>query len=97
MESVVLSPMSANQDFFAVPAPPRNVCCNLSTWNFLVSTSEVTGLRRLCLLLREGDLPWDHPLFSFPCSVLLLPIKTMHFVQLLKALCYLPDVMLPDP
>lgn len=97
MESVVLSPMSANQDFFVVSAPPRNVCFNQSIWNFLVSTSEVTCLRRLCLLLREGDLPWNHPLFSFPCSVLLLPLKTMHFVQLLKAPCYLPDVVLPDP
>ena len=48
MESLVLSPMSTNQDLIpnliAISISHRNVILNKSTWNFLVSSSELICL-----------------------------------------------------
>lgn len=45
MQSLVLSPPSANQDLItnliAVSAAPRNTNLNQSIWNYMVSTKEV--------------------------------------------------------
>lgn len=53
MESLVLSPISANQDLIpelsTVSASPRNVKFNQSTRNFLTSTSEAICLTDPCL------------------------------------------------
>lgn len=58
MKSVVLSPMSLNQNLIAVSAPWRIVTFTKWIWNFSVSTNKVICLIRpsLCLPLREGDL-----------------------------------------
>lgn len=67
MESLVLSPMSANQDLIAnltaVPAFPRNVTINQTIWNYLVDTSEVICWIDLGLSLKEGDFVWNNLLF----------------------------------
>lgn len=60
MDSLVLSPLSENQDFIpnliAVLASPRNMTSNESIWNYLVSTSDVTCLIDTWLFPNEGDL-----------------------------------------
>lgn len=59
MESLVLSPTSANKDLIpnltAVSASPRNVTLNQSIWNYLVSTSKV-------ICFTHPHLPQEHDL-----------------------------------
>lgn len=60
MDSLVLSPLSENQDFIpnliAVLASPRNMTSNKSIWNYLVGNSDMTCLIDTCLFPKEGDL-----------------------------------------
>ena len=91
MDSLVLSPLSENQDFIpnliAVLASPRNMTSNKSIWNYLVGTSDITCLIDTCLFPKEGDLTWGNLFFaridSVPCF--LLPVEVFHFVQVLGA------------
>ena len=53
MESLVLSPKSANQDLLIVSDSPRNGIFNESVWNYLVGTSDVICLDRPFLSLKE--------------------------------------------
>ena len=85
MDSLVLSPLSENQDFIpnliAVLASPRNMTSNESIWNYLVSTSDVTCLIDTWLFPNEGDLTWSNLFFaridSLPCFR--LPVEVFHF------------------
>ena len=53
MESLVLSPKSANQDLIIVSASLRNGIFNESVWNYLVGPSDVICLDRPFLSLKE--------------------------------------------
>ena len=76
MESLMLSPMSSNQDLilnYLVSASPKNEILNQSARNYLVTTSESICLIDLCRPLKEGDLATTS---SFPsaCKVFLFCI-----------------------
>ena len=82
MESLVLSPISPNQDLIpeltAVSAFPRNVKFNQSTQNFLPSTGEVICLTDL--LPSQGEVTLPQTIYSF--NFLFLPFsafKTLSF------------------
>ena len=82
MESLALSPTSANQDLTAVLVSPKNVLFNQSVWNHLVSTSEVMCWIDPCLPPWESDLAWNNLLFAnkLPFPTLFLPLKTFPFL-----------------
>ena len=94
MESLVLSPSSANPDFIphltAESASPRNVTFNQSVLNYLVSTSEVTCLIDPAFPQRKVTLPETiHSLLETSFSSRLLPRKAFHFVEIFRAPFYL--------
>lgn len=58
----------------------------------------IAGLGGIPLFSSEAsDLAWNNPFFRFwlPCPSPFLPVKTLHFVQLLRGLFCLLEGMLP--
>ena len=64
----LLSPVSPNQDLIpnltAVSASSRSAILNQWKWNYPVSTGKVVYSIGCLCPPKEGDLPWNSPLFS---------------------------------
>ena len=84
MESLVLSPASANQDLIpnliAVSASPRNVTSNQSIWNYSVCTGEVIHSVEYFCHSEDVTLPKTiHSLLETSLSHPFLPMKNLLF------------------
>ena len=81
-------------DLITLLASPRSGILDQSVRSCLISPTEVDP----CHPLKENDLATANPLSASITSLShsLLPIKTLHFVQLLRAPFCLLDGMLPN-